>query len=530
MSVARLACIASASRLGLLVLCIAADALFWDHIPDVTVAAYVTGSPMTRAFTRWDSARFLSLIDSWYGVTLDAYAFFPGFPAATRALKGLAEHVGGRSLGTDGSVICGLFVSNAAFVLSVVALKFLTQEILLSCPSGLLSTEHARSHENNVPSRCSTDAAFVNITLAAYVLNPASVFFVTNYSESLFACLTFTGMLHLERHMSGSARGQKIRLPSLLVASFFLAAATFTRSNGILACVLVVAQPVCQLLRRMLELARPAGRGRGAAHVRTRSAAFSLACALSCAAIVSPYFGFQLYGYGNVCPRDLASSATEAADECRLFGPLSFYAYIQQTGWNNGLFRYWRLRQIPNFLLASPMFVCTAAGALTMLKASTSNSVNASSVAKCSCWDCRLGVECTDHGRPKPGELRATEGGLGHTLATLLQLLDEDAVAKYFVQWFLLAAFILLCGHVQIVTRAVCASSPALYWFVAEAVMCRRSASARPPNRGNEAGQPWSRLHWLARVVRSRLLLYRSWCVVYICLGIVLHCNSLPWT
>lgn len=531
-STARVVGIAAASRLGLLLLCVAADTLLWDHVPDVSVAAYAAGSPLTRAFTRWDSARFLAIIDNWYDVTLDAYAFFPGFPGAARALKRLAEHLGGLSLGADGSIICGLVVSNTAFVLSAVSLKFLTQAILLKCPTGLLNRAagHAASqHARDLPSRCRTDAAFVNITLAAYVLNPASVFFVTNYSESLFACLTFSGMLYLERQTSDIAGGGKLSLPSSTAASFILAAGTCTRANGILACILVAAQPVCHQLRRILKSFQPEARGCRTARGPARPAGLFAVSMLSCAAIASPYFGFQLYGYRNVCPQGLETNLPEPVNACHSFGPLSLYAHIQQTGWNNGLFRYWQLRQLPNFLLASPMFACTFAGAWAMFRAGTTDAASPSTFGKCGCWNCRLTIVCSGHEqRSKPGARRATEEGLSHTVASMLQLLDEDAVAKYFVHWFVLAGFILLCGHVQIVTRAVCASSPALYWFVAEAAMCHRTLHL--PNAGEEDGPPRSRLHFLAYAMVSRLRLYRRWCVSYICLGILLHCNSLPWT
>ena len=36
------------------------------------------------------------------------------------------------------------------------------------------------------------------------------------------------------------------------------------------------------------------------------------------------------------------------------------YGYIQSKYWGVGLFKYWQLQQLPNFLLAAPMFILVA--------------------------------------------------------------------------------------------------------------------------------------------------------------------------
>ena len=60
--------------------------------------------------------------------------------------------------------------------------------------------------------------------------------------------------------------------------------------------------------------------------------------------------GFQYYGYYTFC-RD---SSIPSPEWCEYKLPM-LYAYVQEHYWNQGLWRYWQMKQIPNFALAVPM-------------------------------------------------------------------------------------------------------------------------------------------------------------------------------
>uniref|UniRef100_A0A7N2KLP2 GPI mannosyltransferase 2 n=1 Tax=Quercus lobata TaxID=97700 RepID=A0A7N2KLP2_QUELO len=73
--------------------------------------------------------------------------------------------------------------------------------------------------------------------------------------------------------------------------------------------------------------------------------------ALRCICIFTPFFAFQAYGYYNIC---LGRDLHEMRPWCKARVPL-LYNFIQSHYWGVGFLRYFQLKQLPNFLLASPI-------------------------------------------------------------------------------------------------------------------------------------------------------------------------------
>ncbi|KAG7951138.1 hypothetical protein I3843_13G151700 [Carya illinoinensis] len=124
-----------------------------------------------------------------------------------------------------------------------------------------------------------------------FCFNPAAVFYSAIYSESLYALFSIGGIYHL---VTGGNS----------IAVLLLALSTCARSNRVL-----------------------------------------ISGDLSCICIFTPFIAFQAYGYYNIC---LGHSIDEVRPWCKARLPL-LCKYIQS------FLRYFQLKQLPSFLLASPI-------------------------------------------------------------------------------------------------------------------------------------------------------------------------------
>lgn len=231
--------LALASRLAVITWCGIAS-LLDDHA--ATGVLHADG-----VFTQWDAAWFLSIARDGYTRPADA-AFFPGYPWLVRCFQGNA-----------------IVASNFCFVIA--ALSF---------------------DDDVVPFFC---------------FSPASVFFSSAYSESLFAALAFHGIACLRRGKSW-----------LSVILFGLA--SLVRANGTLLALILV-PPL---------LSKP-------------NALTPLELFVKVGLVVAPAFVV-----------DVAQS--RFVEET--WPPSSTYSRVQARYWDVGLLRYWRWRQVPNFILAAP--------------------------------------------------------------------------------------------------------------------------------------------------------------------------------
>jgi GPI mannosyltransferase 2 len=175
--------------------------------------------------------------------------------------------------------------------------------------------------------------------------SPATPFFLTVYTEGLYAALLFTALW-----LWYSPGGAPAALP-------FLAAAAACRSNGILNCIF----PLARLSERLVHRA-PTAPFTGRA-----LAGEVLLCALTSASILSPYVAFQYHGYRRFClcqgPGPTMCEEPGDPDWAWCRGPLpNMYSFVQARYWDVGLLRYYQLKQLPNFLLAVPTLLLTAGG------------------------------------------------------------------------------------------------------------------------------------------------------------------------
>ena len=272
-------------------------------------------------FGKWDAVYFLKIAEQGY--KYEQYmAFFPFYPWLLRILartlhRMLQYFVSERTL----LLACGWVLNTVFFTLAAVSLYRLT---------------HGLFGKKNV--------ALVSTLL--FCFNPASVFMSSLYTESLFCCLQFTALCYLEEERS-----------TLAVLLFRLGCAT--RSNGVISCGFVTHQIIKHFVSNAVDSLKSTGSLFTLLNLRNAVKA-SLKLIIFNGIILAPFILFQLYGYVSYCmpPADVTHD-TAYSPWCDKLIPLP-YSYIQDSYWNVGFLRYFELKQIPNFLLATPMILLSS--------------------------------------------------------------------------------------------------------------------------------------------------------------------------
>ena len=267
----------------------------------------------------WDSEYFIFVAQNGYREFEQSMAFFPLYPLLMHALSNtlfypLTFLISYRSL----ALISGVAINFIAFPIATSALYLLTHEITRNRRLSFLAA-------------------------ALFCINPASVFMTAVYKECLFALFAFLGLFLLEKHLDW-----------LAALSFSLAAAT--RSNGILLCGFLA-------FKWLLYIHDVHSKRSGftCSQFLGYTLKRSFITALQCLIVLLPFAVYQYYAYALYCTRrvDLIDRTDNMNDWCTwdsILPPLH-YSHVQSYYWNVGFLRYFELKQIPNFLLATPMIL-----------------------------------------------------------------------------------------------------------------------------------------------------------------------------
>ncbi|XP_063054193.1 palmitoyltransferase ZDHHC18-A [Engraulis encrasicolus] len=451
---------------------------------------------------RWDAQHFLFIAERGY-VFEHNFAFFPLLPIVLRCVAVVLLWPLAAWLSLHGRLLVAVALLNSAlFVLSAAALYGLGCLVLQDRRLSLLSA-------------------------LLYCLTPANVFFVAGYSESLYAALTFGGLWLLERGSTAKA-------------CLVLGLATGARANG-----LVNSGFLLYLsLKRALSLAQPLWRSSsrdGWNFMRCMWIAFRfIATAVIWVLVIClPFAIFQFYGYTKFCetPSTLEpvspvllslaqvkgyrvpDPASPAPPWCSRPLPL-LYSYLQDVYWDVGFLRYFQLKQIPNFLLASPVSTLGSLAAYLYLRADPR-------------YCLRLGLAGSDASKER--DEKAPTGF--HSRRVFVYVVHATVL--------LLSGF--FCMHVQVLTRFLGSSSPVIYWISAHLLLSHEPLLADEHTKGKKErmpihrplfGIPWGRFHqnpitelltaWTASSFVTKCIL--RYFMSYWVIGLALHCNFLPWT
>ena len=273
-------------------------------------------------FDKWDAAFSLKIAEEGY--KYEHYmAFFPLYPwtlrSLTRTLQPALRHVISEPILF---LACGWVLNTVFFVLAATSLYNLTLALFGKKSVALVSS-------------------------LLFCINPASVFMSSLYTESLFSCLQFTALCYLEQERS-----------TIAVLLFGLGCAT--RSNGVLSCGFIAHRIVKRFVSTEV------------ASLQTGQSLFTLLRLYNAVKaileviilngiVLAPFILFQLYGYSLYCVPQAESTQDKVYHSpwCDKWIPFS-YSFIQDRYWNVGFLRYFKMKQIPNFLLAMPMIILSS--------------------------------------------------------------------------------------------------------------------------------------------------------------------------
>ncbi|KAI3386843.1 hypothetical protein SNEBB_000369 [Seison nebaliae] len=277
--------------------------------------------PSMEAFRKWDAIHFIDIGD--YGYRTDRMtAFFPGYPLILKLMKNFLQ---------IDLMCCGILIN---FTVNIISMELLIELYKYFKWTKKMSKLECR------------------LICLLFSFNPATIFFFSSYSESMFFFLTILSITL----MFGRNKFYLSLIP-LFIASFI-------RSNNFLYLIITGSYLFSELYHRFIHKK----------NILFSLAIFSFKLSLSILIIFIPLFSYQAMIYSYFCQLNIIkifpfnllfpnSSNISSPSWCsidslmkHLVGfPIS-YSYIQSKYWNVGFLRFYEMKQFFNFIMASPIF------------------------------------------------------------------------------------------------------------------------------------------------------------------------------
>lgn len=218
-----------------------------------------------------------------------------------------------------------VLLENLLFYASSIVLYYLTRKIF--------SENNKKQYYGN---------RLAKITSILFIFTSASGFLTGIYSEPLSFALAFVGILLHEFSISTTIPSgidcTWSRWPLYFLSAISFAGATLNRAN----CVLLGIYYLVDLFHLTMQ------------RKVIKAIAFPLVAGTTMLTVC--LYQQYLLPYQVFCPQRGEWCTTQLFDALP-FTRTSFYGFIQSQYWNCGLFKYWTLNNIPNFLIAMPNFV-----------------------------------------------------------------------------------------------------------------------------------------------------------------------------
>ncbi|CAK1581118.1 unnamed protein product [Parnassius mnemosyne] len=519
------------TRISVILLQVISNALIPDHDANVFLSpedptlqkatADIIIDKLLGGMKRWDSQYFIHIAQ--YGYTYEnCLAFFPLFPLIVRYIAYILS-----------SILGSIFNFHSLLLISATIINLLlflkSADILHSLSLRVLRNE------------CN---AYKSAIL--YCVNPASIFFTAPYSETLFALMSFYTMFKCTE--SESMRFANIDMTSALPAGFSM----ITRSNGLVNLGFIFYTSFKNVIERTLpEIVYKYKTLKQRVMLPfLLLPLFTCSVALFITIIVAliPFMLVQLYNYFKFCihnehnlPEFLSNyeyilPGSAASPWCNNSIPLS-YSYIQSHYWDVGFFKYYRLKQIPNFVLASPILFLILYHCLCFVK---------NNLRLCVRLGLKDSIFVYGYLNKMPYRPKQYSKGFGA---------NDPNMFVYVIHAMFLSIFCIIFVHIQVSTRLLASSSPILYWICSTRINVgptqtsdqnainehfrRVSTGKRIPTHhlsiANLEGVENMYSKWRTFIISKQMPDFQSrfiqcYFIGYLVVGTVLFSNFYPWT
>lgn len=468
------------SRALLIVLQFISNVIVTDHKPDVfhftkTREHYGIADKVVflllGGFLRWDAHYFVHI--SIYGYTYEnSVAFFPFLPILIGVIAKFFHNFL-RFISIEALILFFYVFSNSIiFILAAIALYRLTNLIF-------------------------DDLKLAYKAVLLFCYNPASIFFIAPYTECLYSFLSFEIMLScLSMYQKYEQHAFKFSLKDGKII-ILIWCSTLTRSNGILNIGFLIFALIC-LMKITIS-------SKTQIHKITYVIKYIVIIFTLVVLSIIPFCLYQFFCYKMFCT-DFSNSLPKNVQEygmiknfvfpgefskhnqtwCHKQIPLA-YSYVQDQYWNVGFLRYYKIKQIPNFMIATPIIVLLLKYTSTHLR---ENSKKMFQIFSLKSSVCRM----------------------KHMNLTIF-----DPALNVFVLHVLVLLFVCISIiHIQVSTRMLCSSSPVLYWYCSQYL--------GELSTGNTC------ISFFSSFKSKSELLLKSYFFGYFLIGTMLFSNFLPWT
>ncbi|KAL2819463.1 GPI mannosyltransferase 2 [Aspergillus granulosus] len=348
--------------------------------------------PIPLKFVRWDSIYFVHIAQ--YGYLFEQeWAFSFVYGRLAQGLASLFSHADDSS-GVTQVAAAAVLLSHVSHYLAVLALYRLSVNVFGD------DTRRRR--------------LICFLSAALHIVCPGGAFLSAPYGESLFSFLNITGYyIYSSSCIDLSSNKHVLSHAKLLLAGCLFAVATSIRSNGILSGVLLAYDAMWQSYNVLSR------RSSCTTMVRLGFTVIS-GCIVALGLLIPQYLAYTSY----------CMDADNLRPWCESLLP-SIYGWVQSHYWGVGFLRYWKVPNIPLFLLATPM--------LLVLFLS-------------SCWV---------FGASAP----ISSGTVSKTTPVLSSSPASSLLTQLAISQFILTVMAVTSYHVQIVNR-ISSGYPLWYWYL----------------------------------------------------------------